>query len=102
MHQPLEYSFTTDAIHLSGALVFNAHPRWRQMLRQMPAPQKGTEIRLDMAAIDHLDAAGLGLLLITHDSLKAQQARLVLSRPTGAVRRVLEVSGFTAMVRIED
>ena len=102
MHQPLAYSFTTDAIHLSGALVFNAHPLWRQMLRQMPAPQKDMEIRLDMAEIDHLDAAGLGLLLITHDSLKAQQARLVLARPTGAVRRVLEVSGFATMVRIED
>lgn len=102
MHQPLEYSFTTDAIRLSGALVFSAHPRWRHMLRQMPTPQKGAEVRLDMAGIDHLDAAGLGLLLITHDSLKAQQARLTLAHPTGAVRRVLEVSGFTAMVRIED
>lgn len=102
MSAPLTYRFAADTVHLSGALVFDAHPVWRHMLRQLPAPVSDTRIRLDLAEVDSLDAAGLGLLLITHDSLSAQGARMTLTGPRGSVRRVLEVSGFAQMVTIED
>ncbi|MBI2239783.1 MAG: STAS domain-containing protein [Magnetospirillum gryphiswaldense] len=101
MGQTLDYKFDGDSIHLSGDLVFDAHPQWRQMLRQMPAPRPNSRIRLDMTGLRQLDAAGLGLLLITHDTLKAQGASLTVAAPQGQVRRVLEVSGFAAMVEIE-
>lgn len=101
MGQSLDYRFDGDSIHLSGDLVFASHPQWRQMLRQMPAPGPNDRVRLDMTAIRQLDAAGLGLLLITHDDLKAQGASLTLAGPQGQVRRVLEVSGFASMVEIE-
>lgn len=101
MGHSLDYRFDGDSIHLSGDLVFDAHPQWRRMLRQLPPPTPNTRVRLDMARISHLDAAGLGLLLITHDSLKAQGAGLTLAGAHGQVRRVLEVSGFAGMVEIE-
>ncbi|MCA1908793.1 MAG: STAS domain-containing protein [Magnetospirillum sp.] len=101
MGHSLDYRFDGDSIHLSGDLVFDAHPQWRRMLRQLPAPAPNTRVRLDMGRIGRLDAAGLGLLLITHDSLKAQGASLTLVGAKGQVRRVLDVSGFTAMVEIE-
>lgn len=101
MGQSLDYRFDGDCIRLSGDLVFDAHPQWRQMLRQLPVPRPNDRVRLDMTAIRQLDAAGLGLLLITHDDLKAQGASLTLAGPQGQVRRVLEVSGFASMVEIE-
>ena len=101
MGQTLDYKFDGESVHLSGDLVFDAHPQWRQMLLQMPAPRPNSRIRLNMKDVGRLDAAGLGLLLITHDSLKAQGANLTVAMPQGQVRRVLEVSGFAAMVDIE-
>ncbi|MGE4281552.1 MAG: STAS domain-containing protein [Magnetospirillum sp.] len=101
MGQSLNYSFDGQSIRLTGDLVFEAHPQWRRMLLQMPAPRPNSRIRLDMTDVGQLDAAGLGLLLITHDSLKAQGASLTVAMPQGQVRRVLEVSGFAAMVEIE-
>ena len=91
-----------DIVHLSGALTFDAHQRWRQLLRDLPAPVKGTVLRLNMAKVDRLDAAGLGLLMITQETLAGQGAALVLAGSRGNVRRILEVSGINALVTLED
>jgi HptB-dependent secretion and biofilm anti anti-sigma factor len=96
-----DYQIDGDHILLRGELAFGAHPRWRAMLRDLGIPQTGARRRFDMKDVTSLDAAGLGLLMITRDVMAAHGAALVLTRPEGNVRRVLEVSGFAAQVSVE-
>lgn len=102
MATPLSYRFDALSVCLSGSLVFEAHPAFRRLLGEMPPPAAGEPVRLDLSQVDQLDAAGLGLLLITHDMVAAQGGRLTLTGPRGGVRRVLDVSGLARMVTIED
>lgn len=94
-------SFTSQGsqVTLSGRLEFAAHETWREMMQSLPPSD---EITMDIAGVDDIDAAGLGLLLITHEDLGARGTRLALAGPNPVVRRVLEVSGFAGIVAIRD
>ena len=59
------------------------------------------ELRLDLSGIDFMDSSGLGLILGRSRLLAQLGGELIVSRPSPAVRRMLDLSGMERIVRIE-
>lgn len=56
----------------------------------------------DLAGVDYTSSAGLRALLATVKAARRQGGDLRLAAVTPAVRRVLDMSGFTSILRLYD
>lgn len=63
-------------------------------------PFPGHDVVIELSAVDFIDSSGLRVLIDAH--LRAEQAghQLILSRPSRAVSRLLEVSGAGSVLSI--
>jgi anti-sigma B factor antagonist len=59
------------------------------------------QITLDLSGLEFLCAAGLAVFLRADQALRAVGGRLVLTRPTRLVRRVLAITGLDATLAIQ-
>jgi anti-anti-sigma factor len=51
-------------------------------------------VHLDLSAVTFMDAAGVGALVAIGNHADALDGRVVLRRPSGAVRRILDLTGL--------
>jgi len=56
---------------------------------------------IDLAGVEYISSAGLRVLLLTLNKLKAAGGRLALCSMGESVREVFELAGFTAIFTIE-
>ncbi len=78
----------TLSISLKGALDHSTRDQlWRSL---EPHLLGGSEFVLDLDALDYLDPAGLGVLLMLEGHALRQQQRLLISRCNPAIKRILE------------
>jgi anti-sigma B factor antagonist len=61
-----------------------------------------THFLLDVAEVTHLDSSGLGTLLVSYNSLKAQGGSIGLLRAPRHVRELLELSRLTTVFLLFD
>lgn len=83
-------------VRARGRLVAGAgatHSMWMPLAREL-----GRDLRLDLSGVSALDAAGVGRLLHTRDRLAARGARLIITRTSPRVRRVLDLVGLLPLV----
>lgn len=66
-----------------------------------PLPGDGGDVVLDVGAIEFIDSSGLRLIVEAHQRAEADNRRLVVSQPSPAVVRLLEISGLTEHLTIE-
>jgi anti-anti-sigma factor len=59
------------------------------------------QLVIDLAEVQYISSAGLRVLLLTLNKLKAVGGRLVLCSMGHSVREVFELAGFTAIFEIE-
>lgn len=85
---------------LSGELDLGTVPGLRERL--LEAVRTHRSVVLDMAELSFLDSTGLGLLVSAVKRLAARQGTLVVAAPSVPVRRLLEMSGLDAHIRIEE
>lgn len=57
---------------------------------------------LDLGALEYISSAGLRVILASAKSLKGKGGRLVLANAQGAVKEVIEISGFGSVFSIYD
>jgi anti-sigma B factor antagonist len=60
------------------------------------------ELCLDLGATTFMDSSGLHVLFDTQARVEALQRRLAIICPTGAVRRLFEVTGFADRLPLVD
>jgi anti-sigma B factor antagonist len=74
------------------------------MQAALSAEMDGGHVRLvgDLAAVDYTSSAGLRVLLATVKQARSQGGDFRLAAVTPPVRRVLELSGFTSVLRVFD
>lgn len=84
---------------LRGELDLATVPSLRDHL--LEAVRTHQSVVLDLAGLTFLDSTGLGLLVSAVKRLSARNGTLVVAAPSPTVRRVLEVSGLEAYLRIE-
>ena len=64
--------------------------------------EKGAKkIVIDLFRLSFISSQGLGLLVTTFSELKKKDCELILSRPKGCVKEMIELSGFDMFMEIE-
>jgi anti-anti-sigma factor len=61
-----------------------------------------TKLLFDLGALDYLSSAGLRVLLSAAKEMRRRDGKIVLCALTQFVKEIFEVSGFEALIPIED
>lgn len=88
-------------VRLRGRLTFNDHAKLRTLIREMLDKSASRQV-LDLSALEFVDSAGIGMLLIAREELGKMNKVLVLRAAQGQVKRVLTVAQLSKIVTIED
>ncbi len=87
-------------VTLHGRITYSDHPSFRNVIGQIrdTAAQK---VIFEMADVEFIDSAGLGMLLMVRDTASQKKAEVVLRRPYGQVQRIFASSKFDTLFTIE-
>ncbi|MFG6326111.1 MAG: STAS domain-containing protein [Lachnospiraceae bacterium] len=64
--------------------------------------QKQNEVAADLKDVDYVSSAGLRAMLIAYKTAESKKGSFILRNVQGAVREVLNMSGFSKFIQIED
>lgn len=78
---------------VSGDLDMAATFRLEQDLERVSQEPGVLKLVIDLGDVEFIDSAGLGLLLATHERLRAAELELELANPSRSVLRMLELTG---------
>ena len=78
---------------LSGELDMFATFRLEPDLERVTRQPGVRALVIDVGGVDFIDSAGIGLLLATHERLRAERIRFALANPSPSVRRMLKLTG---------
>lgn len=88
-------------VRLRGRLTFNDHAKLRALIREMLQTKAKRQV-LDLSALEFVDSAGIGMLLIAREEMFNVDKQLILRAAAGQVKRVLTVAQLNKIVAIED
>lgn len=64
--------------------------------------QKQNEVAANLKDVDYVSSAGLRAMLIAYKTAESKKGSFILRNVQGAVREVLNMSGFSKFIQIED
>ena len=97
----LETNGQECSISLSGRLTFNDHARMRALIKEA-SRRDVTKVLFDLSALEFIDSAGVGMILIAREELDGHQKKLTLRKATGQVKRVITVAQLSKLVEIDN
>lgn len=89
-----------EEVVLRGRFTFTDYESFRGLVADLTRKGARRQV-LNLGELDFIDSAGLGMLLIARDEAERNSCSLVLRRPQGQVKRMLEVARFNSMFNIE-
>ncbi len=101
MEYKIEQSATELVVKASGRLTYHDHDVIHRLILLLQTTHTGKQV-IDLEALEFIDSAGLGMLLILHDDAKTRQVGFVLRKPRGEVQRVLKVARMIQIMQIEE
>jgi len=96
----IEKHATYCVVSLSGRFTFVDHGQFKTVIDEVLTHPYQTCF-LELSALEFIDSAGLGMLLILKDELGKADISLILQKPVGQVEKMLQVSQFDKMFTIE-
>jgi anti-anti-sigma factor len=100
---PVKISPSADGkealIAIVGRFDFNIHEEFRQVL-DMAKAGSFTKHTLDFGAVDDMDSAALGMLLLLRDTLGGDKSNIHIIRCRRELREMLEMANFQSLFRI--
>ena len=78
-------------VMLQGRLTFAENGRFRQLLARLE-DQAAARVVLDLAGVEFIDSAGLGMLLYPRDSMRRHNGAVSLDAAAGQVARMLDLA----------
>ncbi len=101
----MDYTIATKdheaQVLMTGRLTFNDHAKLRALIKEMLQNASKRQV-LDLSALEFVDSAGIGMLLIAREELSNLDKQFVLRKATGQVKRVLTVAQLGKLITIED
>ena len=88
-------------VRMTGRLTFNDHAKLRALIREMLQNSVKRQI-LDLANLEFVDSAGIGMLLIAREELSNLDKQFILRKAGGQVKRVLTVAQHGKLSTIEE
>ncbi|WP_339861779.1 STAS domain-containing protein [Paremcibacter congregatus] len=86
---------------LSEKITFSDLDGFREMVKRMVASHSENNI-VDLSAVEFIDSAGLGMLLLARDEISKTSSNLTLRSPQGQVKRMFSVARFDQMFEIDN
>lgn len=98
----MRFEFDNDdaTVSISGEFTFTDHVAFKAIASRL-FERQGKPIVIDLAELEFIDSAGLGMLLIVRDEADKAARRLILRGPCGQVKRMFEVTKFDTLFTVE-
>lgn len=87
-------------VTLHGRVTYADHPSFRNVISQI-RESDARELVFDLADVEFIDSAGLGMLLMVRDTASQKKANIVLRSPKGQVQRIFSSSKFETLFTIQ-
>lgn len=87
-------------IILNGRLTFAENGEFRRVVDAL-GRDGASAVVFDMAGLDFIDSAGMGMLLVARDQVAARGGRIALRAAAGQVGRMLELAKFADFFTME-
>lgn len=86
-------------VSIAGRFDFSTHVEFRQVLDALRA-SKYVKYTVDMGAVDDMDSAALGMLLLLRDTVGGDKVDVHLVRCRSEIREMLRMANFQDLFRI--
>jgi anti-anti-sigma factor len=86
---------------MSGDFTFSDHAGFLQVMNRL-FDTRSTPVVIDLARVEFIDSAGLGMLLLARDAAAKSSRVLTLRGAKGQVRRMFAVTRFETLFALED
>jgi anti-sigma B factor antagonist len=97
-------TFSTDSDHVVVAIgeidLASAPKLWEALSGLIERGSR--EVVLDMTAVEFLDSQGIRVIVRAHKQLEPLGGTLVVRAPQAQVRTVLEITGLSPLIQLED
>jgi anti-sigma B factor antagonist len=94
----VEVSGETATLAISGEVDLASAPGLREEFQRVDAPN----VVVDLSGVTFIDSTGLGVLVAALKRTREAGGRLTLRSPTRSTRKVLDITGLSQLVAIED
>lgn len=91
---------TTCHAALEGRFTFSDQQAFARVLVQLENPQIGT-LRLNLAQVEFIDSAALGMLLLALEKAEKLDKKLILAGAEGQVKKMFGMANFHTLFTIE-
>ncbi len=78
---------------------FSQHQNFRDAYSK--CTRKGTCFTLDLSLTEYMDSSALGMILLLKDHVENISGRLIISKPSETVNKILEIAQFHRLINIE-
>lgn len=98
----MQFEFHNDdaSVSMSGEFTFTDHIAFKTIASRLFEKQ-GKPIVIDLAKLEFIDSAGLGMLLIVREEADKAHRSLILRGPCGQVKRMFDVTKFHTLFTVE-
>lgn len=87
-------------LDLSGTFTFSDNAKFRQIATTLRESNADT-VTLKLGALEFIDSAALGMLLLLHDEAQKKGFKVVLSGANGQIKKMLQLSNFHEIFTID-
>lgn len=87
-------------ITMSGRFTYADHQKFRDLIGEFPS-MRGKRLVLDMARVEFVDSAAMGMLLLARETAVSNSINTVIRNPAGKVRSLMQVAHFDKLFTIE-
>jgi len=101
MDYAIEISDQEALVRVNGRLTFTDHVKMRSLIKELSLNKVKRQV-LELASLEFIDSAGIGMLLIAREELSKVDKQFVLRKADGQVRRVLTVAQLGRLITLED
>ena len=91
---------TSQEIALSGTMSFSDNTKLRDLLKAFESGGK-TQAVVSLEHLKNIDSAGLGMLLILNDAAREHGVSLSIRGAQDQVKKMLDITEFTSLIRVE-
>lgn len=78
---------------------FSLHQEFRDAYSNVQDP--GLTYILDLSATVYMDSSALGMILLLKDHVQLYTGKLIISKPSDTVKKILEIAQFQRLMTIE-
>jgi anti-anti-sigma factor len=86
-------------ISISGRFDFSLHQHFRDAY--INCKDKNVDFTLNLSEASYMDSSALGMILLLKDHAESYSGKVIISKPSEPVNKILEIAQFHRLLSIE-